>query len=1040
MKTSVMDVHAMLSVWSVDEVEKRIGEVPGVESVTVNFAAGSATARYDETRLDVADIKSAVRRRGSESVARAAPAGEAAALQEEVPVVAPSVPAPPKASPAVPAAAPAPAPAPASSSAPSSGPNWHSLSVLDVVRELRADLERGLTGADASERLAQHGRNELAPTKQRSAFSIFVHQFKSLIVVLLVAAGGVALALGDIAEAVAIIIVIVINALIGFVTEWKAASALAGLRKQAVSVVRVRRDGEEHQVPAEELVPGDVVLLAAGDRVPADGRVVEDARLQADEAALTGESLPVMKSAGSVVDVTATLADQTSMVHMGTAVTEGRGTLIVTSTGPRTEMGKIGTLIAEVVDGGTPLEAKLAQLSRALLIIVLVLCVVIVGVGWLRGNELLYMVEVGISLAIAAVPEGLLAVTTMTLAVGMQRMAAMHGLVRRLPAVEALGSTTVICTDKTGTLTRNEMTVRAFDVAGQRVEVTGTGYVAEGDLRVGGQKLELKAGEGPNPKQQLYLALCISTLCNDAKLDRSAGNTAVLGDPTEAALIVAAEKAGIDRAALDRDYPRVKEVPFSSETKRMATVHRTPGGATVAYVKGAPAAVLEASVSVLGPDGVTPMTTEALAHARAINEELAAGAMRVLGLAYRDLSEPYNDDELARDLTFVGLVGMIDPLRDEAKATITTCRQAGIRAVMITGDQQATAAEIAKQLGLDVDAQGKPLKTVHARELTSLDEDGWKKIVTDAAVFARVSPEHKLRIVEALQKQGHVVAMTGDGVNDAPALRKADIGIAMGIRGTEVAKDSADMVITDDNFSTIVSAVEQGRIIVHNILRFIHYLFSCNFAEIATVFGAIMIGWPLPLGVLQILWLNLVTDIFPAMALALEPSAPDVMKQPPRDPHEPLMTRRFGWLIVWQGLLLSGCTLTAFALGMRWYGSEGEGLKHAVTIAFMTLALSQVFHAFNARSRRRSAFTSRLFTNAWLWGATLICLLLQVAAVYVPLLRGVLDTVPLRAADWALIAVGALAPVAVVELVKLVQRWRGGTIRREPKLEERLNP
>jgi Ca2+-transporting ATPase len=901
---------------------------------------------------------------------------------------------------------------------------WHTHSADETANGLHSDVARGLDSKEAAERLIRYGPNDLGATKQRSALTIVVHQFQSLIVGLLVAAGGVALALGEFIEATAILVVIVLNAIIGFVTEWKAARALEGLRKQAVSVARVLRDGQERQIPAEELVPGDVVLLGAGDRVPADGRVIEQARLQVDEAALTGESLPVTKSADRVADPEAPLGDRMSMVHLGTAVSDGRARLIVTATGAQTEMGKIGTLIEGVGEHGTPLEAKLSQLSRALLVIVLVLCAVIVLVGWLRGNGLLFMVEVGISLAIAAVPEGLLAVTTMTLAVGMQRMAKMNALVRRLPAVESLGSTTVICTDKTGTLTRNEMTVRAFDVAGRRVEVTGTGYAAAGEFRVDAKKIELAAPadtDGP-----LRLALRIGALCNDAKLEHSGDGITVLGDPTEAALIVAADKAGLDRTAMERDYPRTGEVPFSSETKRMATVHDTPEGHSVAYVKGSPAAMLEASVSVLGPSGeVTPLTEEARTQRRATNDELAGSALRVLGLAYRELPAQHGEEDLTRELTFVGLVGMIDPLRDEARSTIEVCRTAGIRAVMITGDQQATALEIARQLGLDRDAQGKPLRAVHARELNGLDAAGWQEVVRDAAVFARVSPEDKLQIVDALQRMGHVVAMTGDGVNDAPALRKADIGIAMGIRGTEVAKESAAMVITDDNFSTIVGAVEQGRIIVHNILRFLHYLFSCNFAEILTVFTAIMIGWPLPLGVLQILWLNLVTDIFPAMALALEPSAPDVMKRPPRDPHEPLMTRRFGWLIAWQGLLLSGCTLATFATGMHWYGAEGSGLRHAVTIAFMTLALAQTFHAFNARSRTRSAFTSRLFTNGWLWGATLICVLLQLAAVSVPLLRDVLHTVPLGAADWGLIAAGSVAPVAVVELVKLVQRWRG---------------
>jgi len=418
------------------------------------------------------------------------------------------------------------------------------------------------------------------------------------------------------------------------------------------------------------------------------------------------------------------------------------------------------------------------------------------------------------------------------------------------------------------------------------------------------------------------------------------------------------------------------------------------------------------------------MSDDARQRWKQTNDELAGGALRVLALAYKELpaSEEQHEDELAKDLTFVGLVGMIDPLRDGVKDTITACSAAGIRTVMITGDQQVTAAEIARQLGIDIGPDGTPMRVVHARDVKGLDEKGWQAIVEHAAVFARVSPEHKLQIVEALQRRGHIVAMTGDGVNDAPALKTADIGIAMGIRGTDVAKEAADIVITDDNFATIVGAVEQGRVIVNNILRFIHYLFSCNFAEILTVFAAVMLGWPLPLGVLQILWLNMITDIFPALALALEPSAPDVMRRPPRDPKEPLMTPRFGWLIAWQGVLLAACTLAAFQVGLRWYGATGDGLRHAVTIAFMTLALAQIFHTFNARSQTRSAFSARLFSNVWLWGAVAASLLLQAAAIYVPFLRDVLRTVPLTAADWGLIAVSALAPVAVVETVKAVQR------------------
>ena len=913
---------------------------------------------------------------------------------------------------------------------------WHACSIEETAKELSSKIDRGLTDREAAERLGRYGPNTVAETKQRSILAIIVYQFRSLIVGLLLAAAGVAFVLGEIAEAIAILVVILLNAVISFTTEWKAASAIAGLRKQTVLIARVLRDGRERQISAGELVPGDVVLLAAGDRVPGDGRIVEQVQLQVDESALTGESLPVTKSSKPVSDHEALVGDQFSRVHMGTAVTGGRARVMVTATGANTEMGKIGALIGGVVELGTPLEAKLAQLSRAMLLVVLGLCAIIVFVGSLRGIELLYMFEVGISLAIAAVPEGLLAVTTMTLAVGMQRMTRMNALVRRLPAVETLGSTTVICSDKTGTLTRNEMTVRAFEVASQRIEVSGTGYGATGDFWVERRNLDLAAEA--TDSEPLRLALRIGALCNDSKVLRSGSDTTVLGDPTEAALIVAAEKAGLDRTELDRDYSRISEIPFSSKTKLMTTVHSTVDGGVIAYVKGAPSTVLEASVSVLGLDGVTAMSATSLKRGQAANDDMAAKALRVLGLAYRELPKSYDEADLTRELTFVGLVGMIDPLRDQARETIAVCRTAGIRTIMLTGDQQVTASEIARQLGLNIDAQGKPLRSVHARELIDLDAEGWDKIISDAAVFARVSPEHKLKIIDALQRQGHVVAMTGDGVNDAPALRKADIGIAMGIRGTEVAKEAADMIITDDNFATIVGAIEQGRIVVHNILRFIHYLFSCNFAEIVTVSAAIMIGWPLPLAVMQILWLNFVTDIFPAMALALEPSAPDVMKRAPRDPKEPLMTPRFGWMIIWQGLLLGGCTLAAFAIGMRWYGVDGIGLRHAVTIAFMTLALAQVFHAFNTRSKTRSAFTTLLFTNRWLWGATLLCISLQIAAVTVPFLQTILRTVALTAADWGLVGVASLAPVAVVEIVKVHQRWRisaasGQTVARFPR-------
>lgn len=895
---------------------------------------------------------------------------------------------------------------------------WHTQPAEVVAEELEVDPRVGLSEHEAARRRKLLGPNALTATRGRSPWMILVDQFKSLLVALLVLATVVAFVLDEPLEGVAILVVIVLNTAIGFLTEWRADRSLTALQRQTVPTAHVRREGKERAIRARELVPGDIVLIAAGSRVPADGRILESMQLKVAEASLTGESLPVSKVAEPVEPADTALADRRNMAYLGTAVTEGRGSLLVTATGMRTEVGRIGTLIDEAGGRSTPLERKLAQLSHALLGVVLLLCAIIVLVGWVRGHAFLYMLEIGISLAIAAVPEGLPAVVTMTLALGMQRMARRGALVRRLPAVETLGSTTVICTDKTGTLTRDEMTVRALQLGPRRIDVSGAGYVPVGTFHEGERTLAAAADP------ELALALRVGALCCDATLVLADGHTSVLGDPTEGALLVAAARAGMTKDALETLYPRLSELPFRSETKRMVTTHRTPEGTFVAYVKGGPAVVADACVGVFTQHGVQPMTAARRGQILADNQTLAAQALRVLALAYKDLPPDYDDTDLADGLVFVGLVGMIDPLRDEAPGAIDRCRRAGIRIVMITGDQEATAAEIGRQLGLDRDLRGRPLRTVHDRELAGLDPAAWQAIAANVGVFARVSPEHKLRIVEALQAGGEVVAMTGDGVNDAPALKQADIGVAMGIKGTEVAKEAAAMVITDDNFTTIVGAVEQGRVIYANIHRFVHYLFSCNLAEILVVFTAIMIGWPLPLAALQILWLNMLTDVFPALALALEPANSDTMTRPPRDPREPLMTRRFVWLIVWQGVLLSGMVLLAFAIGMRWYGVEGAGLRHASTLAFMTLALVQVFHTFNARSQVRSAFTAQLFTNAWLWAAVATCLLLQAAAIYLPFLRKILHTSSLSVADWGVVLGLSLAPVGIVEAVKLLARVR----------------
>ncbi len=894
---------------------------------------------------------------------------------------------------------------------------WHTLPVAEVFQLAQSDAARGLSQSEVALRRAHYGTNALSPTRQRPALAILIAQFRSLTMALLAAATVIALAMGEHLEAMSVLVVIIINTAIGFLTEWRASVALLALQKQSVKVAQVIREGFEAEIPAVDLVPGDLVILAAGARVPADGRIVDVARLQIEEAALTGESHAVSKQVEQLDNDDIALADRINMAFLGTTITDGRGRLLVTATGALSEVGKIGKLIDEAAVRTTPLEKKLARLGRVLIVLVITLCIVIVFAGWIRGiANVVQMLEIGLTLAIAAVPEGLPAVATMTLALGMQRMAKMGALVRRLPAVETLGSTTIICTDKTGTLTKNEMTACSYMLDRQRIDVSGTGYSQKGAFKVDHKTIE------PQLDEHLLLALRIGMLCNDAKVERSADRCTVLGDPTEAALVVAAEKAGLTYATLNTEFQRLSEIPFDSTSKRMVTIHRSPKGNTIAYVKGAPATVMDESNFELRASGSEPLTKVERQYWNEANQQLAGASLRVLALAYRDLPDGYAESDFAQGLTLVGLVGMTDPLREEAQTAIATCREAGIRTIMITGDQQSTAAEIARQLGIDIDSSGRKLRTVHGSELTHLDGDGWKQVVAETAVFARVSPEHKLRIVEAFQQLGHVVAMTGDGVNDAPAMKQADIGIAMGIKGTEVAKENADMVITDDDFASIVAAVEQGRVIYGNILKFLHFLLSCNLSEILTVFFALMIGWPLPLAALQILWLNLITDIFPAFALALEPSAPDVMNQPPRDPKESLLTRPFIGLIVWQGGLLTAVTLAAFSVGLHWHGTHDLGLRRATTMAFMTLALAQVIHAFSSRSQLRSAFTQTLFTNGWLWSAVGVCLMLQLAAVYLPLLQRVLGTVPPTAFEWGVILACALIPLAVVELVKLIQR------------------
>jgi Ca2+-transporting ATPase len=879
--------------------------------------------------------------------------------------------------------------------------DWHALAAPTVVAQLGVDPEFGLTTSKAEAQLARYGLNALQEIRPRSAWRIFLDQFASIVVALLGVAAIVAWVTSDELEAMAILVVLLINALVGFLTEWQANRALDALRRQTLTTTRVRREGIETTVDARQLVPGDIIILNAGDRVPADARLLESSRLQTEESALTGESTTVDKEVEAVT-VVAPLAERRSMLYLGTAIAGGRAVALVVQTGAKTELGRVGRLVATSVKEQSPLEIQLAKLGRRLVYVVLAIASVVIVTGWLRGDGLWMMVEVGVSLAVAAVPEGLPAVTTLILALGVMRMARQRAIMRRLTAVETLGSTTVICADKTGTLTENRMTVREYYLSdGRSIQVDGSECTAAGD-------------------ELLQRALRIGVLCNEAvfrAVDEEGEVT--IGDPTETALLVVADALVLDVSEERARHPKLAEQPFHASTKRMTTLHRRTDGQHFAALKGAPAVVLEACSSyATGSDDVCPMVSESRMRFAAANEEMAARALRVLALAVKHFDEgvdSLSDEELESGYTFIGLVGMIDPPRSEVADAIRRARLAGIRTVMLTGDQLNTGQAIARELGLGA---AEP-RALHARDLIGADQGRLAELARTTDVFARVSPEDKLRIVEALQKAGEVVAVTGDGVNDAPALKRANIGIAMGLRGTEVAKEAADVVLADDNFASIVRAVEGGRTIYANITKFVHMMFSHNLGEVLMIFTSIAAGWALPLLPLQILWMNLVTDVFPALALALEPPSPEIMKQPPRDPKRSLLSASFVTLIAWQAAMLAALALVAYMWALDVYGPGA----HARTIALFALIGGELGHTFNCRSRTRSAFAG-LLRNPFILIAAFIVIALQLLAVYFSPLASILGTVQPSQTDWLVIVLCSLAPVLIVETTKTVTRWR----------------
>ena len=858
---------------------------------------------------------------------------------------------------------------------------WHSEPVAQLLQELDA-RPGGLSPHQAEERLRRYGPNELEPPRQEGLLGRILGQLKDPMILVLLGAAGVSLAASggeDWLDAVIILVIVVVNGIISISQEDRAQQALEELRKLSSPQAAVLRGGKVTKIPAAQLVPGDVILLEAGDLVPADARILECSRLQADESPMTGESVPVEKAPSESLPADAPLGDWTNMVISGTLITAGRGTALVCATGMDTQMGHIAGLLLDSEGTDTPLQRRMGEISKTLSFLCLCVCAVMFGVGLIQGKELLDMFLTAVSLAVAAIPEGLPAIVTIVLALGVGRMARRGAIVKKLPAVETLGCAGVICSDKTGTLTQNRMTV---------------------------QQVWIPAG---GRRREALLAGC---LCSDARLEWRAGAPAAQGDPTEGALVVAAAREGLDKNKLEEEQPRRADLPFDSTRKLMSTVHPKADGGFRVYVKGAPDVLLDRCTA--GPRG--PLTAPQRSRILRANEEMAGQALRVLAVAQRDLAflPPSLDSQtLESGLTFLGLFGLMDPPRPEAKAAVALCHRAGVRPVMITGDHKATASAVAREL--DILRPGD--RTLTGAELDFLPQELLEEDIDQFSVFARVSPEHKMRIVNAWQKKGKIVAMTGDGVNDAPALKAADIGCAMGRSGTDVAKGAAAMILTDDNFSTIVEAIEEGRGIYANIRKAIHYLLSCNIGEMVPV---------------QLLWLNLVTDSLPALALGVEPVEAGVMEQPPRPADQGLFDKQFSLRLAWQGLMVGGLTLAAYFLGFTRLAAPGMEGAVANTMAFSTLTLSQLFHAFNVRSEDRSIFAQGVLSNPAMNRAFLAGLALQLSVLLIPPLQGVFSVVPMDFAQWLTVLVLAAAPVPICECAKALSRRRSA-----PEQEEK---
>lgn len=917
--------------------------------------------------------------------------------------------------------------------------NWYQLDPQEVTQQLKTNIETGLSADEVARRREEYGPNELIERKAKGPLAILWEQLTGVMVVILIISAVISLILGEFTDALVILIIVVLNALLGFSQEYRAEQAMAALKRMAVPHVRVRRDGRLQEVTAVELVPGDVFLLEAGNAIPADARLIETANLRVQEAVLTGESEAVEKQTGRLTGENLPLGDRVNMVYMGTIVTYGRGTAVVTETGMSTQLGKIADMIQGVGVEKTPLQRRLEQLGRGLAIAALGIVAFVFVLGLLRGESARVMFQTSISMAVAAVPEGLPAVVTIALALGAQRMLQRRALIRKLPAVETLGSVTVICSDKTGTLTQNRMTVTVVDVAGNSLNLQqrlrNFSPSVYHDDPVESLLLETPA---------VVLTLAGGALCNDATLEAVAnepGNFSAVGDPTEGALVIAAARAGLWKGELDQAFPRIAELPFDSERKRMTTVHlpvleRVPHilnpfqderpdffspDHCLVITKGAVDSLLDVSDWVWSKGDAEPLDDQWRDRILKANNEMAENGMRVLGVAFRQRENALMDDPNdppESKLIFVGMVGMIDPARPEVQDAVHTAQMAGIHPVMITGDHPLTASYIARELGIAPHRS----RIITGRELDSMSVEQLESVVEEVPVYARVSPEHKLKIVQALQNHGHIVAMTGDGVNDAPALKKADIGVAMGITGTDVTKEASDMILLDDNFATIVAAVEEGRRIYDNIRKFIKYTMTSNAGEIWVMLLGPFFGMPLPLTPLQILWVNLVTDGLPGLALTMEPPERDTMQRPPFSPKENIFGRGMGRDILWIGLLMGLISLVSGLI----YWRPGSPTSSAVwqTMVFTTLTIAQMGNALATRSNRDTIFQIGILSNKALLGSVLLTFVLQLAVIYLPFMNDAFSTVPLSLTD--LVISFALASVVfiAIELVKWIRQRR----------------